>query len=60
MKLKMQIGLSGVDFSLAPGEETERFTGEEAMRLIEAGIAAPVAEEKRETATKKTVPEKRG
>lgn len=60
MKLKILIGLSGVDFSLAPGDETERFSGEEAQRLIDAEIAAPVSEEKRETATKKAAPEKRG
>lgn len=60
MKLKILIGLSGADFSLAPGEETERFSGEEAQRLIDAEIAMPVARAKRETATKKAPPEKRG
>lgn len=39
MKLKMLIGLAGRDFSLAPNEETERFSGDEAKRLIEAGYA---------------------
>lgn len=39
MKLKMLIGLAGLDFSLAPDEETERFSGDEANRLILAGYA---------------------
>jgi hypothetical protein len=60
MKLKMRIGLAGSDFSLAPGEETERFSVEEAQRLIDADYAELVAETKREVATKKAAPEKRG
>jgi hypothetical protein len=42
MKLKMLIGLAGRDFSLAPNEETERFSGAEAARLVEAGYAEAV------------------
>jgi len=53
MKIKMQIGLAGPEYSLSPGDERE-FPDVEAIRLIEAGFAVPVAAEKRETATKKT------
>jgi hypothetical protein len=60
MKIKMKIGLAGADFSLAPGEETERFGVDEAKRLIDADYAELVTEEKRETATRKPAPEKRG
>jgi hypothetical protein len=60
MKIKMKIGLAGADFSLAPGEETERFSAKEAQRLIDADYAELVTEQKRETATKKPAPEKRG
>lgn len=42
-RIKMLVGISGVDFSLSPGEETTRFTQKEAIRLIESGQAAPVA-----------------
>lgn len=53
MKLEMLVSLAGADFSLAPGDETERFKGAEAERLIEAGYAkkAP-AKEPRKPATK--------
>lgn len=60
MKLKMLTSLAGTDFALSPGEETERFSGKEAERLIEAGYAAPVAEQKSERAVKAQAPEKRG
>jgi hypothetical protein len=60
MKIKMLAGFSGSDFSVSPNEETDRFSDNEAMRMIEAGYAVPVAEGKRERATKPTVPEKRG
>ena len=59
MKIKMLIGLAGQDFSLAPNEETSRFSDKEARRLIEAGYAVPV-EPVREKAVKKPAPEKRG
>lgn len=42
MKLRMLIGLAGVDFSLSPREETDRFDGREAERLIGAGYAEAV------------------
>ncbi|MBX3536442.1 MAG: hypothetical protein KF735_02290 [Chelatococcus sp.] len=59
MKIKMLTSLAGTDFALSPGEETERFSNAEAIRLIEAGMAAPVAKDKVERPTKKPAPEKR-
>ncbi|MBS7545112.1 hypothetical protein [Ancylobacter oerskovii] len=60
MKIKMLTSLAGVGFALAPGDETDRFPDAEARRMVEAGYAVPVAEEKREIATRKPAPEKRG
>lgn len=60
MRLRMLTGMAGGDFSLSPGEETERFTGDEAQRLIQAGFAAPVAERKTERAVRRPVKERRG
>lgn len=59
MKIKMLTSISGPDFSLAPNEETERFSPDEAVRLIEAGYAVPVAGKAAETAVKAPAPEKR-
>lgn len=59
MKLKMIVGMAGTDFSLSPGEETERFGADEAKSLIKAGFAVPVAEKQTEKAVKKPAPEKR-
>lgn len=59
MRIRMLTGLSGPEYSLAPGEERD-FAQTEALRLIDAGYAVPVASEKRETATKKGAAEKRG
>lgn len=42
MKIKMIVSIAGADFALAPGGETERFSQDEAERMIAAGIAAPV------------------
>jgi len=49
MRLKMLIGISGKDFNLVHGEETERFSVKEAKRLIAAGHAekAPPIERKK-------------
>lgn len=58
MKLKMLIGMAGADFSLSPGEETERFSGDEAKRLVEAGYAVPVRDTPVEKAVKPGAPEK--
>jgi hypothetical protein len=60
MKIKMLAGFSGADFSVSPNEETERFSDNEARRMIDAGYAVPVVEEKREKAAKSPAPEKRG
>lgn len=59
MKLKMLVSMSGADFVLSPGEETERFSNEEAARMIEAGYAVPVKEEARENMSKKRIAETR-
>lgn len=60
MKLKMLVSMAGVGFALSVNEETERFSGDEAKSLIEAGYAVPVAEPKAERAVKPVAPEKRG
>lgn len=41
-RLKMLVGYAGRDFSLAPGDETEQFSTQEARRLIEAEHAIKV------------------
>lgn len=60
MKLRMLVGMAGAGYSLSVNEETERFSGDEANRLIEAGYAVPVVERETERATKKPAAEKRG
>lgn len=42
MKLRMLLSLAGSDFALSRGDETERFSGAEAERLIEAAYAVAV------------------
>jgi hypothetical protein len=44
MKIKMLESMAGQDFSLSPGEITDRFSDKEAKRFIATGIAekAPV------------------
>jgi hypothetical protein len=44
MKIKMLVSTAGVDFALSPGEETDRFSDNEATRMIEAGQAVLVGE----------------
>jgi hypothetical protein len=58
MKIKMLTGLCGPDYNLAPGDAHD-FGDAEAVRLIEAGFAVPLAEIKSETATKKPAAERR-
>lgn len=58
MKLKMLTSMAGANFALSPGDETERFTGDEARRLIEAGYAELVRDEPVERAVKPGAPEK--
>jgi len=59
MKLKMLVSMAGADFSLSPGQETDRFSGAEAQRFIDTGIAVPVNDEKQERAARRPAPEKR-
>ncbi|MBZ9973503.1 hypothetical protein LB517_28135 [Mesorhizobium sp. BR1-1-12] len=60
MLIKMLVGLSGSAYSLGPGDERD-FPQDEALRLISAGFAVPVAEEKIERAVAVPVAaEKRG
>ena len=39
MKIRMLVGIAGQDFSLSPGDTTERFTAPEAGRMIASGMA---------------------
>ena len=57
MKIRMTMGLAGPQYALAPGDERE-FPRDEAVRLIEAGFAVPVAEVKMERVVKQA-PERR-
>lgn len=59
MKIQMLTSIAGVDFALAVGEETTRFPDPEALRMIAAGYAVPVAEPVLERAVKKTPTERR-
>ncbi|OKP79776.1 hypothetical protein BTE77_06710 [Ensifer adhaerens] len=58
MKIKMLVGLSGNEYSLGPGDERE-FPDAEAIRLIGAGFAAPIAAQKVERAVAEQAPERR-
>jgi hypothetical protein len=55
----MLTGIAGADFVVNPGEETERFSGDEATRLVAAGYAVPVSDEIVERAVKAIAPERR-
>ncbi|WP_037392835.1 hypothetical protein [Sinorhizobium fredii] len=59
MKIKMLVGLAGNEYSLSPGDERD-FPQNEAIRLIDAGYALPVAEEKTERAVSEPAQERRG
>lgn len=58
MLIRMLVGLSGTAYTLGPGDERD-FPQDEALRLISAGYAAPVAEIKLERATVAPAPERR-
>lgn len=58
MKIKMLVGLAGNEYALSPGDERE-FPDSEAIRLIEAEYAVPVAEVKTERAVAHQAPERR-
>lgn len=53
MKIKMLTSIAGADFALSSGDETERFSKDEAARMIEAGVAVPVVTDKVERTVKK-------
>ncbi|RJT32793.1 hypothetical protein D3227_25680 [Mesorhizobium waimense] len=59
MLVRLLVGLSGSAFSLGPNDEYD-FPQDEAIRLISAGFAAPVSEQKIERAVAVPVAEKRG
>jgi len=44
MLIRMTTSVAGAGFDLHPGDETDRFSAEEARRLIAADYAVPVAE----------------
>ncbi|CAN7430868.1 hypothetical protein LJR251_002745 [Rhizobium rhizogenes] len=52
MTVKMIVGIAGADFSLSPGEQTDRFSENEEARLIAAGHAVRSAPSKVERAVK--------
>jgi len=59
MKLRMLTSIAGDGYALHHGDETERFSGDEAMRLVAAGLAVPVSDEVVERAVKPAAPERR-
>lgn len=54
----MLVGLSGLTYSLGPGDERD-FPQTEALRLVSAGYAVPAEARQIETATKKPTAERR-
>jgi len=58
MRIRMLVGLSGLHFTLQPGDEHD-FPQAEALRLVSAGYAAPVATVPLETATRRPMAERR-
>jgi hypothetical protein len=59
MLIRMMVGLSGNEYSLGPGDQRD-FPQDEAIRLVEAGYAVPVAEHETERAVAAPAAEKRG
>lgn len=59
MRLRMLTSIAGEGFALYPGDETERFSGDEATRLVAAGFAVPVSDEIVERTVKPAAPERR-
>lgn len=59
MKIRMLASMAGADFALSPGDETDRFGDDEALRIIVAGYAVPVVEKSAETATMKAAARER-
>lgn len=58
MRIRMTTGLSGPHYTLSPGDEHD-FPDGEAVRLIDAGFAVPVAGAKVERAVRHKPAEKR-
>lgn len=58
MLIRMLVGLSGSEYSLGPGDERD-FPQAEAIRLVAAGFAVPVAEAKFERAVAQPAAERR-
>jgi hypothetical protein len=52
MKIKLLASFAGTDFALDAGEETDRFSQEEAVNMIQCGYAVPVAKAAVERAVK--------
>lgn len=59
MRIRLLVGLSGPAYSLGPGDERD-FPQGEAIRLIQAGYAVPVAGDVVERAIDPGPPEARG
>lgn len=59
MKIKMLVSMAGADFALGVHDETDRFSQAEAVRLIEAGYAVPLAERRAEQTVKSDARETR-
>lgn len=58
MKIRMLVSIAGPEYALSPGDERD-FPQGEAIRLIEAGYAAPVVEDAVEHAVSMPAVEKR-
>jgi len=52
MKIRMLVSIAGAGFALSAGDETDRFSDAEAVRLIEFGAAVPVTDEQIERTVK--------
>jgi hypothetical protein len=59
MKIKMLASFAGPDVTLSPGDETERFSKDEAERLIKGGFAVQSITKKLERAVRKPAKETR-
>jgi len=59
MRIVMLVGLAGNAYTLGPGDERD-FPDAEAIRLIDAGYAAPVAAQAVERAVNQPIAERRG
>lgn len=46
MNIRMLVSIAGTDFDLRPGDETDRFGEDEAIRMVAAGYAVPAVEQR--------------